>query len=135
MLTSMICHRPDDETTTMFQSAVTVDSESEDEDVNTQETDTQTDNEEEREYSIEIIEGVRYLTYHLVIPPDAPTEKEHNRNANEHQDEDTRSTTKAQSTPVLDDRQSSSVDTYTWGEGSYEPAWGRWRDRRMAPNP
>ncbi len=28
-----------------------------------------------------------------------------------------------------DDLQSSSVDPYTWGEGSYEPAWGRWRDR------
>jgi hypothetical protein len=126
---------PDDETTTMFQSAVTVNSESEDEDVNTErsllptETDTQTDNEEEREYSTEIIEGVRYLTYHVVIPPDAPKEHEHNRNANEPQDEDTRPTNKAQSAPVPDDLQSGSVDTYTWGEGSYEPAWGRWRDR------
>ncbi len=57
---------PDDETTTMFQSAVTVDNESED--------DSNTDNEEEREYSIEIIEGVRYLKYHVVVPPDTPTE-------------------------------------------------------------
>ncbi len=60
----------------MFQSAVTVDNESED--------DSNTGNEEEREYSIEIIEGVRYLKYHVVVPPDTPTENDtSNGNANE----------------------------------------------------
>ncbi len=125
---------PDDETVTMFQSAVTVDSESEDGDRNTNhglthtEYQSQTDNEKEREYSTEIIEGVRYLKYHVVIPPDAPREHEHNGNANETQDEETRPTHKEQSTPVPDALQSSSVDTYTWGEGRFEPTWGRWRD-------
>ena len=80
---------PDDETTMMFQSAVTVDNEKEDEDDRTErdlprtENDSQTDNGEEREYSTEIIEGVRYLKYHVVIPPDAPNEQEHSGNANE----------------------------------------------------
>jgi hypothetical protein len=129
---------PDDETTTMFQSAVTVDSESEDGDDST-ENDSPTDNEDEREYSTEIIEGVHYLKYHVVIPPDAPNEQEHNGNDNEThehkgsanatQDEETRPTNKAQSKPVLDALQSSSVDTYTWGEDRFEPTWGRWRDR------
>ncbi len=58
---------------------MTVDSESEDGDDSTDrgllhtEIDSQTDSEEEREYSTEIIEGVRHLKYHVVIPPDAPT--------------------------------------------------------------
>jgi hypothetical protein len=119
---------PDDETTTMFQSAVTVESESEDEDDSTErsllhtETDSQTDNEEEREYSTEIIEGVRYLKYHVVIPPDTPTEDESNGNANETQGSNGNANENQatgnpranceQPTPVPDALQSSSVDQY-----------------------
>jgi hypothetical protein len=67
----------------MFQSAVTVDNESADED----DASTQTDTEEEREYSIEIIEGVRYLKYHVVVPPDTPIQNDmSNGNANETQE-------------------------------------------------
>jgi hypothetical protein len=112
----------------MFQSTVTVDNESED--------DSNTDNEEEREYSIEIIEGVRYLKYHVVVPPDAPTEndtnngnanetQESNGNANVNPDHNTRANT-AQPIAVHDALQSSSVEPYTWGEGRFEPkTWGR----------
>ncbi len=66
-----------------------------------------------------------------MIPPDAPNEHKHkhNGNANETQDEDTRRTNKAPSNPEPDALQSSSVDQYPWGEGSFELAWGRWRDR------
>jgi hypothetical protein len=84
-------------------------------------------------------EGVRYLKYHVVIPPDTPNGNEHSGNANEtHEhngstngtpDEDTCRTNTAQSNPVPDALQSSSVDQYPWGEGSFEPAWSRWRDR------
>jgi hypothetical protein len=106
---------PDDETTTMFQSAVTVDHESED--------DSNTDNEEEREYSIEIIEGDRYLKYHVVVPPDTPIENERstgnanethesNGNANANPDKDSTQANYEQPIPVPDALQSSSVDPY-----------------------
>ncbi len=78
-----------------------------------------------RQTTRESIEGERYLTYRVVIPPDAPKEHEHNGHDNETQDEDNRPTNKAQPAPVPDDLQSSSVDQYPWGEGRFEPAWGR----------
>jgi hypothetical protein len=116
----------------MFQSTVTVDNESED--------DSNTDNEEEREYSIEIIEGVRYLKYHVVVPPDTPIENERstgnanethesNGNANANPDKDSTQANYDQPIPVPDALQSSSVDPYPWGEGRFEPQWGTWRDR------
>ena len=132
---------PDDETTTMFQSAVTVDNESEDED----DASTQTDTEEEREYSIEIIEGVRYLTYHVVVPPDTPIENDimsngnanetqaNNGNANVTQEQDNSRASTEHPIPVPDALQSSSVEPYTWGEGRFAPQWGRWQDRPIQP--
>jgi hypothetical protein len=103
---------PEDETATLFQSVVTVESDNEedstDEEVTTRKIqpalprphqdntmDTDTDDEEEREYYIEVIDGVRHLQYSVVVPPDGPTEpvdlaqQGNSENANEPQNKPT----------------------------------------------
>jgi hypothetical protein len=70
-----------------------------------------------------------------VNPPHAPTEHEHHGNANETQDEPTRPTHKAQSSPLPDALQSSSVEPYPWGEVRFEPQWERWKDRPIESRP
>ena len=91
----------DDETATLFQSVLTVDSDNEaqdtmaiDSDTNTNDAnntglDSETDDDEEREYYTEFIDGVRHLNYRVVVPPDGPpaplslAQQDNSGNANE----------------------------------------------------
>jgi hypothetical protein len=151
---------PEDETATMFQAVLTVDSDGEDDSTplalvpppgpaqDTTLTDESADN-EEREYYTEVIDGVRTLRYSVVVQPDDPpasldlAQQGNSNNANEphvhptHHDsrwgENTRTT--GMETPANPNAtQSSSVDPYPWGEGTFEPTWGTWRTR-PAPDP
>ena len=75
---------PDDETATLFQSVLTIDrdetaqasidtdSDNHTDDDQGTDSNNETDDDEEREYSTEIVDGVRYLRYHVVVPPDGP---------------------------------------------------------------
>jgi hypothetical protein len=137
---------PEDETATMFQSVVTVESDDEDD---SKTLDNETDNEEEREYYIEIIDGVRQLQYSVVVPPDSPpaplnlAQQDNSVNANEPRTEplhpnsrwgENVKTTGMETSATSDATQSSSADPYPWGEGTFEPTWGTWRTR-PAPDP
>jgi hypothetical protein len=92
---------PDDETATLFQSGLTVDSDNEaqysmaidsdthTDDANNTGSDDETDDDEEREYYTEFIDSVRYLNYRVVVPPDGPpaplslAQQDNSGNANE----------------------------------------------------
>ncbi len=69
----------DDETATLFQAALTVDSD--DEAASTHRDPApppypdqaeETEDDEEREYYTDVIDGVRTLRYSVVVPPDGP---------------------------------------------------------------
>jgi hypothetical protein len=152
---------PDDETATMFQSALTIDDESDSDSIilepapqpGPDQSDTledETDDEEEREYYTAVIDGVRYLNYSVVVPPDGPpaplslAQPGNSGNANEPHSNPTQSDSRwgeneratVMETPANPDAtQSSSVDPYPWGEGKFEPpTWGTWWTR-SAPDP
>jgi hypothetical protein len=91
---------PDDETATMFQAVLTVDSDNEDDSTSlalaptpgpAQDTtlDDELEDDEEREYYTEVVDGVRSLRYSVVVPPDSPpapldlAPQDNNENANE----------------------------------------------------
>jgi hypothetical protein len=119
---------PDDETTTLFQSALHADTDSEGTDSDTQDTDRDFGiAEEDKEYFTEIIDGVRYLQYRVIVrtefPP--PTMPQDNLGNSENANKPVQASSSIDNTMNT----SSSNDTYEWGRATTEPTWGTWRTR------
>jgi hypothetical protein len=97
-------------------------------DLSENDTDSDSDiDEDDKEYYTELIDGVRYLQYRVIVctefpPPTMPQGNLGNSgNANE----------PVQASSSIDNAMntSSSNDTYEWGGAITEPTWGTWRTR------